>query len=369
MATTEHPEEAPGAEEAKAAEAAAGAPPPDAPPPDAPPEDPELEIRRTRSRAVIETLMPLVEAYAGRVNIEAAQLQTRGRIGIFTAGEEAALAAAGRKAFAETVQYTSRHYAAAGAQPFEAIAEDGKVKTPDALQLLSLVKAANAFVAGSGEREPAQAPEPPQVVLLAVKPGEYPYADAPLTPAEARRAAYMQRIETPPPQAMLMSQPGGASAIVPVQSSGQAAMMRASSHAHGSGYGSAMSLPGAGYGAAGGGCGCAACAGGRAGFAFPDARYKEDGSCKSILSISCETQWRLHECFKIALCDALRCIGGELCEDGRFKPNPDFKPCLEQFVCTLVACLPEAICPTDSPQACCLPGDAVSCGCNFAVGK
>jgi hypothetical protein len=363
MATTETPGAAPKDEQSDAAAAAAagGAPPP--PPP-------EPEIKRGKARSVVEAMMPLVEAYAGRFATQIDVPDAESKTGLFTPREEAVLAAAGRKGFAEALEYTSRRYAVPGATPYEATWSNGEMKTPDALQLFSLFRAGSAFL-GDGDDPATDTPgtpstPEPQVELLAVKPGEYPYSNAPVTPAEARRAAYMQRIETPPPPAMLASQAGNGYAIVPAHtgngSGGQAAMM----YSYGSAQGTAVA-----HGAAWshGGCQCSSCAGGATGFAFPPARYDEAGKCKSLFSISCETQWRLRECFKVALCDTLRCVSSEMCEDGQIKPNPDFKRCLEQFLCTIVACLPEAICPPEAPQAGCLPGGTTACGCNFAVGK
>ena len=88
--------------------------------------------------------------------------------------------------------------------------------------------------------------------------------------------------------------------------------------------------------------GCARCGGGGVRH-FPPARYNEDGSCAPITSISCDTRWRVRECFKVAFCDLLRCLGDQLCdESGRFDEanKPDFGACLETFVCSVVTCLP-----------------------------
>jgi hypothetical protein len=104
---------------------------------------------------------------------------------------------------------------------------------------------------------------------------------------------------------------------------------------------------------------------------FPPARYDADGKCKSVLSISCETKSRVRECFKQSLCDLLRCVGEEVCEDGRFAKakKPDLGKCLEGFVCSLLTCLPEAICPPPPPSTVCLNQPVSDCDCNYAVGS
>jgi hypothetical protein len=113
----------------------------------------------------------------------------------------------------------------------------------------------------------------------------------------------------------------------------------------------------------GGSCSC----GGHHGRSFAPARYDEDGNCASPYDVSCDTQWRIRECFKIAFCDLIRCFGEELCEDGKFKEEPDFGACLEGFLCSLVNCLPEAICPPEKPEFCCTALPEPSWDCNYAV--
>ncbi|MBJ3764450.1 hypothetical protein ILP92_17070 [Maribius pontilimi] len=140
---------------------------------------------------------------------------------------------------------------------------------------------------------------------------------------------------------------------------------------------------GCGCGCGGGGhhagpCGCG-CGGTGQGMHFPPARYRDDGSCAPLAEISCDTRWRIRECFKVAFCDLLRCMAEEYCEDGRFVTEaganaarePDLGRCLEGFVCSILSCLPEAICPPPPrKETCCHPpGPAQDCRCNFAVGE
>lgn len=115
-------------------------------------------------------------------------------------------------------------------------------------------------------------------------------------------------------------------------------------------------------------CGCSSCQSGAR--VFPPARRNEKGECESLFSISCETKWRLRECFKQSLCDLLRCVGDELCdEDGRIVQGkkPDLGKCLEGLVCSLVDCLPEAICPPPPPSTLCITQTLSDCDCNFTV--
>lgn len=116
----------------------------------------------------------------------------------------------------------------------------------------------------------------------------------------------------------------------------------------------------------GSGCGCGTGSPGHS-HASP-ARYRDDGSCAPVQVVSCDTRWRLRECFKTALCDMLRCMADEVCDEGRFAPAPDLGACLEGFVCSLLHCLPDAICPPAPPEPCCQGEVAPSCTCNFAVG-
>ena len=90
----------------------------------------------------------------------------------------------------------------------------------------------------------------------------------------------------------------------------------------------------------------------------------------------------MRECFKWAFCDLLRCLGDELCDDGKFAAHADMGACLESFVCSIVTCLPDAICPppekacreeTTCEPVCapqCAPRLAApGCDCNYAVGE
>lgn len=104
------------------------------------------------------------------------------------------------------------------------------------------------------------------------------------------------------------------------------------------------------------------------------ARYDEKGNCESIFTISCETSWRVRECFKTAFCDFLYCVGENLCDDGKFKRNEESNDvefgeilgsCLEVFVCSMVKCLPVAICGPRPGPVC--PPPCPTLECDFAV--
>lgn len=125
---------------------------------------------------------------------------------------------------------------------------------------------------------------------------------------------------------------------------------------------------------AGHGCSCGSkssgricsCGSGTGARRFSPARYDEDGECAPIGNISCETRWRVRECFKIAFCDFLRCLGDQYCE----KEETDIGECLDDFLCSLLTCLPDAICPPPEPcEPCCPPHHVSDCHCNFAVGE
>jgi hypothetical protein len=221
------------------------------------------------------------------------------------------------------------------------------------------------------------------VVFMAVAPGEYAMRSGPMTASEIRRMSMRQRSYTPPQAARLISAPNAREVVV---GPGQGAhALRSMSASVGMSQRSGMADRGSAAGKAamasacscGGarssGGGCARCGGGGVRH-FPPARYDEDGSCAPITSISCDTRWRVRECFKVAFCDLLRCLGDQLCdENGRFDETnkPDFGACLETFVCSVVTCLPDAICPPPerscaAPRQVCAPA---SDDCNYAVGE
>jgi hypothetical protein len=219
-------------------------------------------------------------------------------------------------------------------------------------------------------QEPPPAVVPPEQTLLyvATAPGEYAIHSGPLTPREIRRSAMRQRSYAPPAPMMLVSHSNARQ--LKLAPAAEATMQETVAVGTYTGCGCGRASTGVG-------CGCGA------GVSRSPARYRADGSCESITTVSCDTRWRIRECFKVALCDLLRCLGDELCEDGRLAANakPDFGRCLETFVCSLVTCLPDAICPPpDRPGSpCCVRPQAAACGsarlsdpaceCNYAVGE
>lgn len=89
-----------------------------------------------------------------------------------------------------------------------------------------------------------------------------------------------------------------------------------------------------------------------------------------FFSISCETQKRLKACIKGAVCELLWSMDGVLCPDGKpadFK-NIDTGALLTEavgsFACSLVRCVPEALCPPRIDDCAPAPTDPL---CNFAV--
>lgn len=110
------------------------------------------------------------------------------------------------------------------------------------------------------------------------------------------------------------------------------------------------------------------------------ARYDENGDCANLGKISCETQWKMRDCLKVALCEFLGCLGDEFCKDGTFKRPVEVDPltgleeekdlgdvllcCLGNATCSVLHCLPSAICGPQQNNDC-IPPPALEC--NFAV--
>ena len=152
-----------------------------------------------------------------------------------------------------------------------------------------------------------------------------------------------QRSYTPPQPARLVSAANARTLVVgPAQAGQPRALQGRAASASGGDYGGAYgSASGSTYGGAahgssaaasyrsvgcgcGGRSGCARCAGLRQ---FAPARYDADGRCAPVTDVSCDTRWRVRECFKVALCDLLRCLGEQMCEEnGRFDTvnKPDY---------------------------------------------
>lgn len=339
----------------------------------------------------VRALLPLVELYAARRVADEPEGDQKGTLG-FKRGENAVLRAAGRKAFLEMLEIASHtHPAYEGAPTFSAAAVDGRVQTPHLAHLLALAAAIQALLAaeangdggdGDGDNPAPNIPPEQSVVFIATAPGEYVLRSGPMTPRDIRRIAMRQRSLTPPPPAVLASAANArelrfaAAEMQPAQAlMKRQTQMQTQIDRRQTDYIVAPALS-----ASVGGCACgrpaSSCQCGSR-FSRSLARYDKDGDCASVFDISCETRWRVRECFKVALCDMLRCLGDELCEDGRLAEEPDLGACLEGFLCSVLTCLPDAICPppakpcspcctTDS----CLPAPgASSCGCNYAVGE
>jgi hypothetical protein len=295
-----------------------------------------------------------------------------------TRRENAAISAAAAKAMLELIEITSvTDPIMPNATPYMAY-DDGVFRAPHLSHLLSLVSASNRLLTrdkGSGDDiEEAQASATaPGVAYLAVAPGEYAPTSGSLTPIAIRRSAMRERTYNAPQLAMLAHSSNGFETAP--ASAGSAGGVNYNAQAYAARGGGALrrydASGGCGCGSAsgatsGGSCGCAAC-GGHADYQFSPARRDADGKCVSVLKISCDTGWRVRECLKISICELLRCVGDEVCDNGQFAANPDLKGCLEGFVCTLLTCLPEAICPTP-PQVNCHPA-LLPDDCNYASGR
>ena len=338
------------------------------------------------SVAGIQKVMPLLMAYAGPQPMAdagetslidpATGAPIKPAAGRLSREERAVLNAVATKVFVELIEVTSRTDPIYQDAPVYEAYNDGVLRPPHLAHILSLGVAASRVLGDRGKTPAPAEPVPSDdksVAYLAVAPGEYVEDPGPLSPTLIRRSAMRQRSYNQPALAMLAresnqfstSPASGAPMAYGVRgASGQGAYAKAGFSQ--SAYDQAGGCPSCG----GKGQGCPTCGGqGHGRYGFSPARRKADGSCERTTSISCDTQWRVRECLKWAVCDLIRCLGEELCDDdGQFAQNPDFGVCLERFVCSLVTCLPEAICPPPERQeACCLP--AIDCDCNFAVGE
>lgn len=366
--------------------------------------------------ATLRTMMPAIEVYAGpeaqrraHAAAEPGEGRKTGAFGL-DSRQQAILVAAGTKALLELLEITSvTHPVYAAAPAFRARSDKGEAQAPHLLHLLSLVAACREYFGFDGDEVPEPQPETRiaadrTVLYLATAPGEYAAVSGPQSPIMIRRAAMRQRSYTPPQPAILsnatqpvpqplqqtVAQPmrmGTASQpmmimrapvmsaapqrtgvrVVPLDASyGAMAQGRASQTKGGGGCGCGGS--GRAPTGSGSGCGCQSGSPAHGAAGASPARYRDDGRCAPLWDISCDTRWRLRACVKTALCDMLRCMADEVCEDGRFAPNPDLGACLEGFVCSLLHCLPDALCPPTQPAPCCPDEGAGSCSCNFAVG-
>lgn len=299
----------------------------------------------------------------------------------------ATVKAAGTKALLELVEIASQtHPFTDDATPYMA-SRDGQYQAPHMRHLLSLAIAAYALFQrsehgddndgkGDGEQPAPVVPESQRVAYIAVAPGEYAQVTGPLSPTAIRRSAMRERAYGQPQLAMLARR-DNLFGTMPETASAQAAMTaqqygRYALSAQGMTAGHAGCGCGGSCGSSGScGCGCSSCGGGN--FVFPPAPRNEDGECGSLFTISCDTKWRIRECFKQSLCDMLRCVGDQICDDGKLatttKPGRALTDCLEGFVCSLITCLPEAICPPPPPSTVCITQKPRDCDCNFAVGS
>jgi hypothetical protein len=356
--------------------------------------------------ATLRRLMPAIEVYAGpeaqQRAMAAAEMGAGRKTGAFGLDrrQQAILVAAGTKALLELLEITSvTHPVYADAPAFRARDDKGEAQAPHLLHLMSLVAACREYFGFDGDEVPQPQPQTQiaadrTVLYLATAPGEYAAVSGPQSPIMIRRAAMRQRSYSPPQPAilsnatqpvtqplrmgaasqpmMIMRSPAMSAApqrtgvrVVPLQASyGPRAPQKMGDGGCGCG-GSAQAPSGSGSGC---GCGCQSGPQAHGATGASPARYREDGRCAPLWDISCDTRWRLRACVKTALCDMLRCMADEVCEDGRFAPDPDLGACLEGFVCSLLHCLPDALCPPAQPEPCCLDQGAGSCSCNFAVG-
>ncbi|MBK4216485.1 hypothetical protein JJJ17_11160 [Paracoccus caeni] len=345
-------------------------------------------------RAAIGALrvsVPMLEVYASTTReieeqqagkLPAGRLE---RLGM-ARGEALVVRRAAGKALLESIEISSLLYPVYdGAPVYRMRGDNEQSNAPQLVHLLALGRAAAAIWARWNASQERPEPEVPEeefhpasrtVAYVATAPGEYRYLSAPQQPAEIRRYAMRQRSLNMPQQAML-AYSGNPSVLAPasmaragapvaVAGAGRAAAARSPSQSAARQHADCGCGCGGSSGGAHDSCGCG-CGSGH-GRAFSPARYTDDGRCANLLSISCETRWRIRECFKMSFCDLLRCMGNELCDRDE-TTRPDLGACVEDFICNLLHCLPEAICPPEAAEPCCGPAPADhSCGCSFAVG-
>lgn len=113
------------------------------------------------------------------------------------------------------------------------------------------------------------------------------------------------------------------------------------------------------------------------------ARYDESGECAPLLEISCETKWRIRNCFKSYFCEVLYSTADQYRFELQASENGDIDPDTNEVydrpeifsifienlgsnLVTLVECLPDAICHSENP--CCTYTDD-SDNCHFAVER
>ena len=322
----------------------------------------------TGRRALTATLrgaLPLFEVYSAMRVDDVAIDDDRGKVNAvgLNPAQMKVVNAAVLKATTELIEITSVTHPVPGAKPYVAVNDRGQRQVPHLSHLISLWLAGQWFLGfrdnkfpGRDEEqpeEPAIAPDNRGVAYMAVAPGEFEETRGPIAPIDLRRSAMrMRTYYTPEPAIMAnnnqpISQPlrmtsGAQSTMVPLSAATGPQMGVEPMQG---GRAMASRVPGTSSCVSGGRCGPS---NGlmRAGSMSP-ARYKADGTCESVWDISCETRWRIRECFKVAFCDMLRCLAEEICEDEKEAPAADTREtdCGEVFFCSLLRCLPDAICP------------------------
>lgn len=334
------------------------------------------------TRATLRAAMPMLEILAGVRAIDEGGDQA-GVYG-FTRREIAVLTRLATKTMLESIEIASITDPVYKGAPAYVARVDGQWQEPHVVHLLALWRAVNRLLDddqdGEGNDPDGGKPAPDKtVVYLSVAPGEF-VAPGPMQPTEIRRMAMRQRALSRPQPAMLLRGSNPARLVAAPQATGP--IEAGYGWAQSTGVAAAPTPAKGGCGCRGGeprGCGCGGdCHGGcrcehcGRNHDFAPARLDKDGNCAPWLSVSCDTRWRIRECFKVAFCEALRCLGDEICDaDCRVdRKSADPGRCVETFICTLLGCLPDAICPPcePAPAVCAPPLCEPDCRRNFAVG-
>jgi len=325
------------------------------------------------SLATVRASLPMLEMLTG---LRASTVEGGDQPGAFgfSRGEIAVLTRLATKVTLESIEIASVTDPVYEGAPAYVARIDGEWQEPHLVHLLALGLAVNRLWGGEDDKtDEADDQTPPPaadktVVFLSVAPGEF-VAPGPMQPTEIRRMAMRQRVLNQPEPAMLLR--GSDPATLVAASRAAPAVAAGYGWPHSARIAPEMMAQPAMARRPSCGCGRPGCEYCEKNHSFAPARVDKDGDCEPWFSISCDTRSRIRECFKIAFCDMLRCLGDEICDENcRFAENPDVMRCLESFVCSLLGCLPDAICPPNKPEPTyCLPAPcAPDCRRNFAVG-
>lgn len=333
-----------------------------------------LHLGRVGAVRGIRAVIPILEGYAPIEERPPDELAKRALEtedpNHFSERERQVLRAAGTKLTFEAIELASlTDPVASEGEPYLAQRDPdtGRYPPPKLAHLLSLGMAAQRLWP-EGEAEKAgetdlrvvdqvqrDTVDVQPIVLAAAAPGRHIIYEEPVPAIHIQRAAMMNQyygtgrsdVGAARHYSTAGSGPGttrsSSSAIVASRSAASTKAPVANGHTHG--------------------CRC-----GGGGASQPMARYDEDGSCASLFTVSCESRWRLRNCLRTVICDMLYCLGQHICEDGTLKEEIELGDalgdCLKAGLCSLVQCVPDALCGPRGPEKVETPCHSP---CDFAV--